>query len=36
MLLKDYEAMGGHVEAVKPFGSVKGAVLRQKGSKIRG
>jgi hypothetical protein len=35
MLLKDYEAMGGHVEAVKPFSSVRGAVFRQKGLKIK-
>jgi hypothetical protein len=35
MLLKDYEAMGGHVEAVKPFTSVRGAVFRQKGLRIK-
>jgi 6-hydroxynicotinate reductase len=35
MLLKDYEAMGGHVEAVKPFTSIRGAVFRQKGLKIK-
>jgi hypothetical protein len=34
MLLKEYEAMGGHAEAVKPFTSVKGAVFRLKGSRI--
>jgi ferredoxin len=35
MLLKDYEAMGGHVEAVKPFTSVRGAVFRQKRLRIK-
>jgi NAD-dependent dihydropyrimidine dehydrogenase PreA subunit len=35
MLLKDYEAMGGHVEAIKPFTSVRGAVFRQKGLKTK-
>jgi hypothetical protein len=34
MLLKDYEAMGGHVEAVKPFSRGRGAVFRQKGLRI--
>ena len=34
MLLKDYEAMGGHVEAIKPFTSVRGVVFRQKGLRI--
>jgi hypothetical protein len=35
MLLKDYEAMGGHVEAVKPFTNIKGTVFRQKGLRIK-
>ncbi len=35
MLLRDYEAMGGHVEAVKPFTSVRGAVFRQKKLRIK-
>lgn len=30
MLLKDYEAMGGHVEAIKPFSTVKGGVFKTK------
>jgi ferredoxin len=34
MLLKDYEEMGGHVEAVKPFANVRGAVFRLKGSRF--
>ena len=35
MLLKDYEEMGGHVEAVKPFSNIKGTVFRQKGLRIK-
>ena len=30
MFLKDYEAMGGHIEAVKPFSEIRGRVIRWK------
>jgi 6-hydroxynicotinate reductase len=35
MLLKDYEAMGGYVEAVRPFTSVREAVFRQNKLRIK-
>lgn len=28
MLLKDYEAMGGHMEAVRPFSEIRGRIIR--------
>jgi NAD-dependent dihydropyrimidine dehydrogenase PreA subunit len=30
MFLKDYEAMGGHVEAVRPFSQIRGQLVRWK------